>query len=135
MEPKLPIMKMRMIYLAVLASLVSSSIALAHHSGVMFDAEKEVTLKGTIKEFTFENPHVSIIISVPNEKGGSMDWNFEAASVRGMAQAGWRRSTVKFGDSITLVGPPLKDGRPGAQLVRAILADGTVLKSNLGGNY
>jgi hypothetical protein len=52
-----------------------------------------------------------------------------------MAQAGWRRSSVKFGDSITLVGRPLKDGRPGAQLVRTILADGTVLKSNLGGNY
>src|SRR5690242_15150806 len=126
---------MRTIHMFVLIGFVGCSLASAHHSGVMFDNQKEVTLKGTIKEFTFENPHVSIIISVPDQKGGSMDWNFEAASVRGMAQAGWRRSTVKFGDSITLIGRPLRDGRPGAQLVRAILADGTVLKSNLGGNY
>ena len=127
---------MRSIYLLHVALLVGYGIAFAHHSGVMFDNQKEITVKGRIKEFTFENPHVIIIVSVPDEKGGpATEWNFEAASVRGMAQAGWRRSTVKFGDTITLVGRPLKDGRPGAQLVRAILADGTVLKSNLGANY
>jgi hypothetical protein len=79
---------MRTVYLFVLTLFIGCSLAFAHHSGVMFDVQKEVTLKGTIKEFTFENPHVSIIISVPDQKGGSTDWNFEAASVRGMAQAG-----------------------------------------------
>ena len=107
----------------------------AHHSGVMFDGQKELSLSGTVKEFVFSNPHVSMVIAVPDEKGGTSNWSVEAASVTGMVQAGWRKSTVKVGDSVTIVGHPLKDGRPGVQLVRAILADKSVLKSNAGANY
>jgi len=115
--------------------LFASVIALAHHSNVMFDKEKEISLKGTVKEFVFANPHVSILISVADANGVATDWSFEAASTQGMVRAGWRRSTLKPGDSVTIVGRPLRDGRPGAQLVRAILADGTVLQSSAGGNY
>ena len=110
-------------------------LAFAHHSAVMFDAQQEISLKGTVKEFNFVNPHVSIQLSVPDDKGVATDWSIEGASVRGLVQAGWRRSTLKAGDSVTIVAHPLKDGRPGAQLVRVVLADGTVLKSNAGGNY
>jgi len=109
--------------------------AFAHHSGVMFEREKELSLKGTVKEFVFVNPHVSILLAVQDEHGVTTNWSFEAASVQGMVQAGWRKSTLKPGDSVTIVGHPLKDGRPGAQLIRVVLADGTVLKSNAGGNY
>ena len=126
---------MRFSYSFVLALLITGGTAFAHHSGVMFDNQKEVTVKGTVKEFNFENPHVSILISVTDDKGVTTDWSIEAASVRGLAQAGWRRSSLKPGDSVIIVGHPLRDGRPGAQLVRATLADGTVLKSNVGGNY
>ena len=115
--------------------LFASVIALAHHSNVMFDKEKEISLKGTVKEFVFANPHVSILISVADANGVTTDWSFEAASTQGMVRAGWRKSTLKPGDSVTIVGRPLRDGRPGAQLVRAILADGTVLQSSAGGNY
>ena len=115
--------------------LLSCGLLLAHHSGVMFDAQKEVSLVGTVKEFVFSNPHVSMVITVPDEKGVSKDWAVEAASVTGMVQAGWRKSTLKVGDSVTIVGRPLKDGRPGVQLLRAILADKTVLRSNAGANY
>ena len=118
-----------------MAALLSCRLVSGHHSGVMFDAQKEVSLVGTVKEFVFSNPHVSMVISVPDEKGGSANWSVEAASVTGMVQAGWRRSTLKAGDSVTVVGHPLRDGRPGVQLVRAILADKTVLKSNAGTNY
>ena len=119
----------------VVSFLLASAIALAHHSNVMFDKDKEVSLKGIVKEFAYVNPHVSILISVPDEKGVVTDWSFEAASTRGMVNAGWRESTLKQGDSVTIVGHPLRDGRPGAQLVRAILSDGTVLQGSAGGNY
>jgi hypothetical protein len=124
------------IRLLQIALLLGCGSALAHHSSAMFDAKNEITVKGTIKEFDFENPHVRIVLMVPGEQGGpATEWNFEAASVRGMALAGWRRSSVKSGDEVTAVGAPLKDGRPGAMLHRVILADGTILKSNLGANY
>lgn len=115
--------------------LFATVIAVAHHSNVMFDKEKEISLKGTVKEFVFANPHVSILISVADGSGVTTDWSFEAASTQGMVRAGWRKSTLKPGDLVTFVGRPLRDGRPGAQLVRAILADGTVLESSAGGNY
>ena len=99
----------------------------AHHSGVMFDPMKEVTLKGTVKEFVFVNPHVSIVIAVIDDKGQIVDWSIEAASTQALVRSGWRKSSLKFGDAVTIVGRPLRDGRPGAQLVRVILADGTEL--------
>ena len=99
----------------------------AHHSGIMFDPVKQVTLKGTIKEFIFTNPHVTSLITVTDDKGQAVDWNIEAASTQALVRSGWRKSSLKFGDKVTIVGRPLKDGRPGAQLVQAILADGTEL--------
>ena len=99
----------------------------AHHSGIMFDPVKQVTLKGTIKEFIFTNPHVTILITVTDDKGQAVDWSIEAASTQALVRSGWRKSSLKFGDSVTIVGRPLKDGRPGAVLVSVTLADGTEL--------
>ena len=119
----------------VVLFLINSAIALAHHSAVMFDRDKEVSLQGTVQEFVFANPHVSIRISVVDAKGVTTDWSFEAASTQALVRSGWRKSTLKAGDVVTIVGHPLKDGRPGAQLMRAILADGTVMPGATGGNY
>lgn len=117
------------------ASLLTQG-ALAHHSSAMFDASREVEIKGVVKTFKFENPHVNIVVTVRDEKSGaSTDWYVEAASVRGLAMAGWRRSTLKPGDVVTVIGKPLRDGQPGANLVRAILPDGTTLAANAGRNY
>ena len=126
---------MRNLKCVVLLCLITSVIALGHHSGVMFDREKEVSVTGVVKDFAFTNPHVSIQIAVTAQNGTTTDWSFEAASTRGMVNAGWRKSSIKAGDTVTLVGHPLKDGRPGAQLMKAILSDGTVLASSGGENY
>ncbi len=115
--------------------LLIAGIAFAHHSGVMFDRDKEVSLKGTVQEFVFTNPHVSIRISVVDSNGVSKDWSFEAASTQALVRSGWRKSTLKVGDTVTIIGHPLKDGRTGAQLMRAILADGTVMPGATGENY
>lgn len=116
--------------------LVASTLAQAHHSSAMFDAAKDVELKGVVKTFKFENPHVNIVVTVRDEKAGTTtDWYVEAASVRGLAMAGWRRSTLKPGDTVTIVAHPLRDGQPGANLVKATLADGTTLAANAGRNY
>jgi len=119
----------------LLAFFVAAAIAFAHHSSVMFDRDSEITMKATVKEFFFINPHCSVTVTVAGDDGKAVDWSFEAASVQGMVRAGWRKSTIKPGDSITIVGHPLRSGDHGAQLVRVILADGTTLKSSEGGNY
>jgi hypothetical protein len=102
----------------------------------MFNAAQDVELKGVVKTYKFENPHVNIVITVRDDKtGNTTDWYVEAASVRGLAMAGWRRSTLKPGDTVTVVGHPLRDGQPGANLVKATLSDGTTLAANAGRNY
>jgi Family of unknown function (DUF6152) len=119
-----------------IAALLFAAPALAHHSSAMFDASKETEIKGVVKLFKFENPHVNIVVTVKDEKSGTAtDWFIEAGSVRGLAMAGWRRSTLKAGDAITVVGRPLRDGQPGASLVRAVLANGTTLAASTGRNY
>ena len=99
----------------------------------MFDHDKEVRVKGTVKEFAFVNPHVSILILVTDAKGVATYWSF-AASVQGLV-SGWRKSSLHPGDVVTLVGHPLRDGRRVAQLVRAIFSDGSVLSAATGGNF
>lgn len=122
---------------ALAASLLAvSTLALSHHSSAMFDSSREVEVKGVVKVYRFENPHVNIVVTVKDEKTGTAtDWFIEAASVRGLAMAGWRKSTLKAGDAVTIIGRPLRDGQPGASMVRAILADGTTLAANAGRNY
>jgi len=116
--------------------LLVATLVQAHHSSAMFDSSREIEIKGVVKVYKFENPHVNIVVTVKDERsGGTTDWFVEAASVRGLAMAGWRKSTLKVGDSITIVGRPLRDGQPGASMVKATLADGTTLAANAGRNY
>jgi Family of unknown function (DUF6152) len=111
-------------------ALLGSMFANAHHSYAAFDSQKEVTVKGTVKEFKFENPHVSIVMTVTDPKDRKpTDWFIEANSVRGLLLNGWRKSSLKAGDTVTITGHPLRDGRPGASLMSAQLADGSTLKS------
>ena len=120
----------------IAALLLAPKLAQAHHSAAMFNAAQDVELKGVVKTYKFENPHVNIVITVRDEKTGTnTDWYVEAASVRGLAMAGWRRSTLKPGDTVTVLAHPLRDGQPGANLVKATLADGTTLAANAGRNY
>ena len=127
-------MGMRFQAALVLSLLLAVPLA-AHHSGVMYEPMKEVTLKCTVKEYVFVNPHVSILVTVTDAQGQAVDWSIEAASTQALVRSGWRKSTIKFGDVVTIVGRPLRDGRPGAVLVRMTLADGTVMERGTGGNF
>ena len=71
---------------------------------------------------------MTILITVTDDKGQAVDWSIEAASTQALVRSGWRKSSLKFGDAVTIVGRPLKDGRPrGGPLVQVTLADGTEL--------
>ena len=111
----------------VTAALAMCSVAGAHHSFAMFDLGKDVVVEAVIKEVQFTNPHVWIQIMVPDGKGGETEWSIEAGAPGMMIRAGWKRSTLKAGDRITLTMHPLKDGNPSGSLVRVTLPDGRVL--------
>jgi hypothetical protein len=112
---------------AAVALLVSCPVALAHHSFSMFDLGKEVTVDAVVKEFQFTNPHVWIQIVVPDAKGTDTEWSIEAGAPGMMIRNGWKGSTLKPGDKVTLTMHPLKSGNTSGSLVKVIIPDGRVL--------
>jgi hypothetical protein len=104
-----------------------SSAAYAHHSMEGFDRDKNVTLVGTVKQFKWANPHSWIELEVPNDKGAVETWNIEMTAPFVLIRAGWRASSLKPGDKVTVVGHPQKTGEPGALFVSVTLANGEKL--------
>ncbi|HTK35843.1 MAG TPA: DUF6152 family protein [Caulobacteraceae bacterium] len=107
--------------------LACAGAAAAHHSAAMFDASKEVSLSGTVKEFQYTNPHSWLVVNIPDAAGKVTEWSFEAEGPSTLLRAGIKKSSLMPGDKVTVKGHPLKDGRPGAGLMNVTKADGTVL--------
>lgn len=105
-----------------------ASTAAAHHSFAPFNMETEKTISGTIKKFDWTNPHTWIWLDVTNEKGGVDTWGIEGMSPNYLARRGWSKNSLKFGDKVTIVIRPLRDGSPGGMFVKATLADGRELR-------
>jgi hypothetical protein len=101
-----------------------SAPSLAHHSAVMFDDVKEVTVSGTVKEFQYTNPHSWLLVDVKNEDGSVTTWGFEAEGPSTLTRAGIRKSDFAPGTAITITGHPMRDGRPAALWVKATRGDG-----------
>lgn len=109
------------------ASLAVAGAAWAHHSFAMFDLEKEVTVEGTVKEFQWTNPHCWLQVMVPDGKGGTKEWSFEMGAMGMLARTGWKSTTLKPNDKVTVVMNPLKSGGPSGRLLKVTLPDGRVM--------
>ncbi len=111
---------------AVLAAAASVNPATAHHSFSLFDANKNLALEGTVKDYQWTNPHVWIQLIVTDAAGKDVEWSIEAPSAAGLSRQGWSRQTMKRGDRITVVVHPLKDGTDGGSLVSATINGQTI---------
>jgi hypothetical protein len=110
-----------------LAGIASATSALGHHSTSMFEAEKRVSLTGNIKEFQWTNPHAWIQMTVTAPDGTTTDWSFECGSPNTLSRQGWKPSTLKPGDEVTVVANPMKDGTSAGLMYTVALADGRTL--------
>ena len=113
--------------LLVAIAAAGAAPAVAHHSFAAFDRDRQITLTGVVREFQWTNPHAWIQVVVTDEKGRQTEWGLECGSPNMMARTGWKRTTLKPGDRVVVVGSPLKDGKPNALLVKVTLPDGRVL--------
>lgn len=106
-----------------------ATAALAHHSFAMFDQTKEVTLKGTVEEFQWTNPHAFIQIQTMGADGKPETWAIELNSPNNLKRQGWNSTSLKIGDKVTLKTNPLRDmsEHKGGLFISVTLADGTVL--------
>lgn len=109
---------------ATLAALLAlPSLVLAHHSFAMFDMAKSISYQGKVKEVQWTNPHIWVELDV-TANGKTTSLSFEGAAIAVVKRVGWLKDTVQAGDSITIVGHPYRDGRPGGSIDHIILADG-----------
>jgi len=119
--------------LMIVAVLVLTAPAFAHHSFAMFDFSKEVTVLGEVKEFRWRNPHIHILMNVPDGKGGMEEYDIEGGTPNTQKRNGWRSDILKPGDKISVVIRPLKNGDKGGNLIRATRQDGSAIGTPAGG--
>ena len=120
-------MKRSIIGCAVAMVLGMAATALAHHSAAGIDRTKSQTVSGVVKEFRWTNPHSWIDLDVPNDKGGTETWSVEMTSPTFLERAGWKSSSVKAGEKVTVTLRPFKGGEPGGLFVSITLPDGRTL--------
>jgi len=112
----------------MIGALTLASPIFAHHGGAIYDTANPITLKGTITDFQFVNPHVQIYFSVKDDKGNIVHWACETVSpgklIRG---TGWSKDVLKAGDEITITLSPAKAGTPVGNLRKIVLPDGREL--------
>ena len=102
--------------------------AFAHHGAAAYDRNVTLTLKATVTEFVFKNPHILISFEAPDEQGKTVHWTAEGGSSAGLARRGWTWKTLKQGDQVTVVGNPAR-GLEGKEhrvlaMTRVILPNG-----------
>jgi hypothetical protein len=122
-------MRIRLLALGSLVAglLAVSGPAFAHHAWHGYDMENLTTLKGTVTQFDWSNPHVWISLDVSDDKANIEKWNAGGPSPSRMANTGWDKDTLKPGDQITAVGHRIKDGTYSLRLVKVVLPDGREL--------
>jgi hypothetical protein len=115
-----------LILMAAACGAVISSQASAHHGDAGYDITKLVTVKGTVTEFHFQNPHIEIFIDVKKEDRSIEKWHGELNSPNLVARmAGWNGKTLKPGDEIVLIGYRAKNGLNVLRLEKVLLSNGT----------
>jgi hypothetical protein len=117
----------RLALLTIASTLLISHSLFAHHSSASYDIGKRVTLKGTVKEWVYSNPHCFLILEVKNDGGDVVVWTNETQAPSVIFPVGYRRDSFKFGDHVTITVEPFKDGQPFGRILGAVLADGKVL--------
>jgi hypothetical protein len=117
--------------------LMLSAPMFAHHGVAAYDMTKLTTVKGTVTDFQFINPHVEIYFNVvvEGEKGKVEQWIAEANSPNVLARAGWNKNVVKPGDQITAIGYRAKNGSTTMRLHKIVLPNGQELTLERGSDY
>ena len=111
------------------AGLVMAVPMSAHHGGAAFDTGKTVTLKGTVTQWIYQNPHCLITLDVKGGDGKVVQWVAETQAPGIMYPAGYRKDSFKPGDEITLVLEPVKNGQPVGRIQTVVTATGWTLGS------
>ena len=112
----------------VILVLLAAAVPLSAHHSWPVDMSKLVTVKGTVTEFMWENPHPMITLEVRTTDGKAEKWVVGGSAINRMEANGWTKTTVKPGDLITGTGYQFGDGQKIIRLEKVVLADGKEIR-------
>jgi hypothetical protein len=111
--------------------LIVSGPLFAHHGNAAYDFSKRLTMKGTVTAWLWSNPHCLLRFDVKGDNGEAVHWVGEIGAPVSVIDGGWRASTFKTGDEVTVTLEPMKNGRPAGQITEVVLPDGSTLHAGL----
>ena len=121
-------------FLSTLALILTAALSLsAHHAAAGIDRTASKELKGTIKAFSWQNPHSWMEVDVVGPDGKVVTWTVEMTAPNVLINEGWTRTALQEGDKVTVFVNPLRnaitlnDGSQGGLYVGVVLADGKKL--------
>ena len=120
---------------AVTATVVCAAVlfqarpAQSHHSNVLYEVTKVVTITGVVKEFRWVNPHTWLYLTIDDGKGGKTEWKVEGRAPGILRRAGWKTTALTQGETVTVDMSPAKDGSHVGIIARVTKADGSVLSN------
>jgi len=115
---------------AVAVSFIVSVQVSAHHGTAAFDVGKEITLKGSVTEWFWANPHCILQLDVKDENGQVVEhWVTEGSNPPDMITAGWTKTFFKSGDQVIVTVQPVKGGKPVGRLLQIVLPNGKTLRA------
>jgi hypothetical protein len=125
--------KLTVILGAAVVLLLVAGPMFAHHGAAAYDTSQNTTLKGTVVEFDFINPHCQLFINVADDSGALVKWDGEFTNPGTLHRRGWTKEMFKPGDQITMIGNRAKNGANVLRVLKLQMADGKEITA-LGGD-
>ena len=115
------------VFVVAVGLLIVSVPLFAHHANAVFDVGKRNTLKGTVVEWFWANPHCLLRLDVMDANGQVVHWVAETQAPPNMIPLGWTKQSFKPGEEVTMIVEPAKSGRPVGRILQVVLANGKTL--------
>ena len=116
------------VFALIVVFAIRNGMVSAHHSRAHYESDdKQKTLKGTVAEYKWRNPHVFVVWSVKDDSGKVVEWTGELSSLTTSIADGLTKNSLKPGDEITVLAIPSRAGTPEALIRKIIKADGKVI--------
>lgn len=112
---------------ATFGLLVASTPLFAHHGNAAFESGKKLTIKGTLTQWVWSNPHCFLLVDAKGDDGQVAHWVIEATAIPSLIDIGINKISFKPGDQLTVNFTPVKSGQPIGRVMSVVLPSGKTL--------